>query len=267
MGQVRTIAQGLKILTLQGVAVGEKGFGVPTWEGQLLHVGREGTIVPLVDLVKVGLGVPSAIAEHKGDWLVTVSDFSPLHYLVRVQGNGAYSKIADLSELSGEIGGPFGVAVQGEDYVVTLSTNTIEGLGVLLRVDEKGAISTIASLKGFGNPFGVVVRDSEFVVAQSQGQLLRVDAIGQVSVVVDLKATGLGIPLGIVVRQDDLFVTTSLGWVVKVDRQGKADTIVNLLEARFGIPSGIGLEGADLIVTTNSGYLLRIQLQKSGIAL
>jgi hypothetical protein len=253
------IAQGLNIYTLQGVAVSRDGFGVPTLDGKLLLIGADGAIRSLVDLAKVDLGIPFAIAEQNGDWIVTVSAYSPLHYLVRVKRDGTYHKIADFSKLSGDFGAPFGVVVSGSEYIVTLSTDTVESTGLLLRVTAGGTITTIAPLTEFGNPFGVVVSGGDFVVAQSKGQLVRVSPIGKLSVIVDLKATGFGIPFMIAVQNEDLYVTTNLGLVVKVDRLGKVKVIVDLLKARYGIPSGIGCSGNDLIVTTNSGYLLKIR--------
>jgi hypothetical protein len=252
------IAQGLKIHTLQGVAVRQDGFGVPTLDGQLLLVGADGATRSLIDLARADLGIPFAIVQQSGDWIVTVSAYSPLHYLVRVKRNGTYTKIADLSEICGDFGAPFGVVVNGLDYVVTLSTDTVESTGLLLRVSAGGTIATIATLTEFGNPFGVVMSGGNFVVAQSKGQLVRVSPIGKISVIADLNATGFGIPLMIAAQNEDLYVTTTLGLVIKVDRLGKVQPIIDLLKARYGIPSGIACSGNDLIVTTSSGYLLKI---------
>jgi hypothetical protein len=252
------IAQRLNIYTLQGVAVSQDGFGVPTLDGQLLLIGTDGATRSLVDLAKADLGIPFAIAKQNGDWIVTVSAYSPLHCLVRVKRDGTYTKIADFSELSGDFGAPFGVVTNGSEYIVTLSTDTLESTGVLLRVSAGGTIAPIATLTEFGNPFGVVVSGNDFVVAQSKGQLVRVSPTGKSFVMVDLKAAGFGIPFMIAVQNENFYVTTNLGLVVKVDRLGKVKAIVDLLKAQYGIPSGIGCSGKDLIVTTNSGYLLRI---------
>lgn len=230
---------------------------VPTLDGALLKIDAAGTIVPLLDLAAVDLGIPFAIAEHNGDWIVTVSSYTSAHHLVRVRPNGTYTQIADLSDASGEYGAPFGVAVRNDDYLVTLSTDTIEATGVLLKVTASGEISDIANLAG-GNPFGVVVDGCDCVVAQSKGQLVRVSSIGKQSAIVDLKQAGFGIPLGIALQKDDLFVGTNLGLIVRVDRLGNVKIVANLLKARFGIPAGLALSQNNLIATTNSGYLLRI---------
>ncbi|KAM3092974.1 hypothetical protein ACKFKG_20645 [Phormidesmis sp. 146-35] len=255
---IEPIAQGLNIYTLQGVAISRDGFGVPTLDGQLLLIGADGATRSLVDLAKVDLGIPFAIVEQTGDWIVTVSAYLPMHYLVRVKRDGTYTKIADFSEIAGDFGAPFGVVANGSEYIVTLSTDTTASTGLLLRVSAGGTIAPIATLTEFGNPFGVVMSGGDFVVAQSKGQLVRVSPIGKLSVIVDLKASGFGIPFMIAVQNEDLYVTTNLGLVVKVDRAGKVKPIVDLLKARYGIPSGIGCSGNDLIVTTNSGYLLKI---------
>ncbi|MGV0026134.1 hypothetical protein [Phormidesmis priestleyi] len=256
---IAPIAQGLNLYTLQGVAVSRDGFGVPTLDGQLLLIGADGATRSLVDLARADLGIPFAIAEQNGDWIVTVSAYSPLHYLVRVKRDGTYAKIADFSKISGDFGAPFGVVVNGSEYIVTLSTDTVESTGLLLRVSAEGTIAPIATLTEFGNPFGVVMSGGDFVVAQSKGQLVRVSPIGKTSVIVDLKAAGFGIPFMIAAQNSNFYVTTNLGLVVKVDRLGKVQPIVDLLKARYGIPSGIGCSDHDLIVTTNSGYLLKIR--------
>lgn len=256
---ISAIAQDLDIYTPQGVAVNRDEFVVPTLDGKLLQVDREGKVSLLTDLAKADLGIPFGIAQDNDDLIVTTSGFVPVHYLVRVKRNGTVSTIADLSDLSGDYGAPFGVAVNNGSYIVTLSTDVVESMGVLLKVEASGTVSKIADLAGFGNPFGVSVSKDEFVVAQSKGQLLRVTRTSKVSVIVDLQKAGFGIPFGVAERQSDWVVTTNLGWVAKIDRAGKVEPIVNLLQARFGVPSGIVASRDELIVTTNSGYLLRIR--------
>ncbi len=254
---ILTIAQGLNLYTLQGVAVSPIGFGVPTLDGEVLQISPMGEIVPLVNLQTLQLGIPFAIAADHADWVVTTSDYFPNHHLVRVSPAGKVTPIADLSELSGDAGAPFGVTVSNGDYIVTLSTDVVEATGLLLRVSATGVITKIAELID-GNPFGVVTMGKDFVVAHSKGQLLRVTPQGEKSLIFDVQRAGFGLPFGVAVWNDNLLVTTNLGWVVTVDRQGKGVAIVDLLKAGFGVPSGIAVSDHGVIVTTNSGYLLKI---------
>ncbi len=254
---ISTIAQGLNLYTLQGVAVSPLGFMVPTLDGEVLKISPQGTIVPLVDLQKLNLGIPFGIATHDSDLIVTTSDYFPNHYLLRVKLNGTVTTIADLSELSGDAGAPFGVAVSDGDYIVTLSTDVVEATGLLLRINAAGATTQIAELTG-GNPFGVVAMGGDFIVAQSKGQLLRVNPKGAKSVIFDVQKAGFGIPFGVAVWNDHLFLTTNLGLIVKVDRSGNGVAIVDLVKSRFGVPSGIVVSDNNLVVTTGSGYLLKI---------
>ncbi len=255
---ISVIAQNLNLYTLQGVAVSPAGFVVPTLDGTLLHISLQGKTITLVDLEKADRGIPFGIATHKTDWIVTTSDYFPNHYLVRVKPDGTVITIADLSELSGDAGAPFGVVVSGDNFIVTLSTDVVEARGLLLQISAAGVVTKIADLNGYGNPFGVAIVGSDFVVAQSKGQLLRVTPSGKTSVIIDLQKAGFGIPFGVAVQNQNIFVTTNSGFVIKVDRSGKGAAIANLLKSRFGIPSGIAVTDDGLVVTTGSGYLLKL---------
>ncbi|MBD2022607.1 hypothetical protein H6F43_20705 [Leptolyngbya sp. FACHB-36] len=257
--QVDTIASKLNIFTLQGVAVTPRGYAVPTLDGTLLQITAQGGRSTLADLQKADLGIPFSVVEQQGSLVLTTSDYLPRHFLVQVSPTGIIRTIADLSDVSGGFGAPFGVAVSGAEYVVTLSPDVTESSGLLIRVKDTGAITEIADVSGFGKPFGVVVQNGEFVVAQQTGHLLRVRPDGKVSPIVDLAKAGFGIPFGVAAREMDLFVTTNTGLVVRV-KDGTPTLVVNLLSQKLGIPSGIAVSGSDLIVTTNSGYLLRVRL-------
>lgn len=255
--RVETIAQGLNTFTLQGVAVTARGYVVPLLDGTLLQITPAGARSSLTNLQQADLGIPFAVVERQGSIIATTSDYLPRHFLVQVSSSGSIQTIADLSEVSGFFGAPFGVALSGTDYIVTLSTDVTESTGLLIRVKPTGTIAEIANLSEYGNPFGVVVQNDEFVVAQQKGHLLRVRPDGKVSVIVDLAKAGFGIPFNVTVLEAELFVTTNTGLVVRI-KDGTPTTIVNLLPQKLGIPSGIAVSGSDLIVTTNSGYLLRL---------
>lgn len=262
--QISVIAQKLNIYTLQSVTVSQNSDSkqnaivVPTLDGQLLKVTPDGNRTTLVDLLKAELGVPFGIDHDGKDMIVTVSAYSPEHYLVRVQPDGKYSTIADLSKLSGVYGAPFGVTVYQNAYWVTHSSDVVEDKSQLLRVNPNGKTTTIADLTPFGNPFGITIYQQDFVIAQSLGALVRVTAKGEANAIVDLKALEFGIPFDVTVWRDRLVATTNAGQVVQVDAAGKVTTIVDLLKQKYGIPSGIAVQGNDLIVTTNSGFLLKI---------
>jgi len=257
MIQIAAIAQKLNIYTLQSVAVSKGNIIVPTLDGQLLKFAPDGKSTSIVSLVQSDLGVPFGIIDQDQDLIVTVSSYLPQHYLLRVKPDGNVETITDLSRRSGLYGAPFGVTVDQGDYLVTLSTDVVDSSSELIRVSSTGEIRAIANLTPFGNPFGLVVQDQSVVVAQSYGQLVRVEK-GEAKAIVDLKALGFGIPFNVTIWRDRLTATTNSGLVVQVDPDGKVRTIVDLAKAKYQIPSGITTLGNDLIVTTNGGFLLRI---------
>lgn len=258
--QVSVIAEKLNIYTLQSVALSQGNYIVPTLDGQLLKVTPQGTQTVLVDLLKADLGVPFGIVDQGNDLIVTVSAYLPQHYLVRVKADGSFATIADLSQMSGLYGAPFGVTVHQNDYLVTHSQDVVDDQGQLLRVKTDGTVSAIADLTKFGNPFGIVVHDRAFIVAQSFGHLVRVSEQGEVASLVNLQDAGFGLPFDVAVWGDRLVATTNTGLVIQVGQDGKVETIVNLQERKFGVPSGIAVNRNELIVTTNGGFLLKIAL-------
>jgi hypothetical protein len=256
---ITVIAKGLNIYTLQGVAIAGDEFIVPNLDGQLLRIQPSGATSILVDLYKAELGIPFGIVENQGSFVVTASDYLPRHYLVRVKLDGTYQEIADLAQKSGFYGAPFGVAVEGKDYIVTVSTDVVSSSSQLIRVTEAGKISKIAELSTFGIPFGVVVSDRGYVVTQEKGQVLRITPEGTITPIVDLAKAGFGTPLGIANGQTHFIVTTNTGQVVQITPEGAVSPLVDLRQAKFGVPSGVVIYQDYLIVTTNSGYLLKIR--------
>lgn len=257
MTQVTVIAQKLNIYTLQSVAVSKGNIIVPMLDGQLLKITPDGKQTPIVNLVQAELGVPFGISDQDQDLIVTVSGYLPQHYLLRVKSDGKVETIADLTQRSGFYGAPFGITVDRGDYIVTLATDVVDSTSELIRVSPTGEISPIVNLTPFGNPFGVVVQNQSIVVAQSRGQLVKVEN-GKAIVIVDLKAQGFGIPFDVTIWRGQLTATTNSGLVIQVDGRGKVTTIADLAKARYQIPSGIATLGEDLIVTTNGGFVLRI---------
>lgn len=259
-GSIETLAQGLNIYTLQGLVSSQNGFVLPTLDGQLLQIGLTGTRSILVDLLKAELGVPFGITTDGKNFVVTVSGYQPVHYLVEVKVDGRFSPIANLSETSGLYGAPFGVTMDRDSYIVTLSTDVTESGSLLVRVSRSGKVETIADLSRFGIPFGVIKDGETFIVAQQQGQLVEVNREGKTAVLIDLVQAGLGIPFNLIKQGTDFLVTTNAGLVVRVSRGSSPAVLVDLLKARLGIPSGIAIQGTKLGITTNSGYLLQIPL-------
>ncbi len=258
MVQIAVIAQKLNIYTLQSVAVSQGNVMVPMLDGQILSVTPDGTSTSIVNLVNSELGVPFGIVDQAQDLIVTASTYLSQHYLLRIKPDGKVETIAELTQSSGFYGAPFGVALDQEDYLVTLSTDVINSAGELVRVSSAGKISPIANLSQFGNPFGLVVQNQSIIVAQSYGQLVRVSLKGEVKEIADFKALGFGLPFNVAVWRDRLVATTNSGLIVQVDAAGKVSPIVDVAKAKYQIPSGIVALGNDLIVTTNGGFLLRI---------
>ncbi len=256
MIEIAVIAQKLNIYTLQSVAVSKGNVIVPTLDGQLLKITPDGKSASIVNLVQSELGVPFGVIDQDQDLIVTVSGYLPQHYLLRIKPDGKVETIADLTQRSGFYGAPFGVTVDRGDYLVTISTDVIESSSELIRVSPDGKISPIANLTPFGNPFGLVVQNQSIVVAQSYGQLVRIEK-GKAKAIVDLKALGFGIPFDVTIWRNQLTATTNSGLVVQVDATGKVSTIVDLAK-KYQIPSGITTLGNDLVVTTNGGFVLRI---------
>ena len=283
-------------MTLQGIAVQQDQFLVPTLDGTVVRVSPNGAAVTLVDLLKANLGVPFAInpahtdgTASEGSVIVTVSSYLPDHYLVRVKPDGTYVKLADLTQVCTDSGAPFGVAADQQGYVVALSTDVVEATAQIVRVNAAGTITQRIKLDEKGNPFGVAVHNGELLVAQSKGLLLRVSQGGKVTKIVDLQQAGFGIPFYLAIQGDRAIVTTNLGWVAAVDLGGNvaalsakgtssegqsatrnlkedatqaAKGIINVGAAKYGIPSGIAVYQNDLIVTTNSGYVLRLSAKE-----
>lgn len=257
--QISVLAKELKHLTLQGLALQQENIVVPTLEGELLRVRKDGSRTEVItNVAQADFGIPFAITTQANDVIVTTSDFLPRHFLLRVKPDGQVSTIADLSQISGDEGAPFDVAVYQNEYIVSHTKTVIDAQGQLVRISADGTITPWVDLSKFGNSFGIAVQGESVVVAQSKGQLIRVNLRGEIAPIIDLNAAGFGLPFFVAVADQDLWVTTNKGLVVRVDQTGKGIAIANVLAEKFGIPSGIGIDGRDAIVSTNSGYVLRL---------
>jgi len=261
------IAQNLNIYTLQGLAISQDTFIVPTLDGVLLQINGKGKQATLVDLLKAELGVPFAIIERNGELVVTVSGYLPVHYLVKVKLDGTFVTLADLSKTSGFYGAPFGITEYQGDYFLTVSTDVVSSASALMRVSSAGEIAKVADLSRYGIPFSVVTRQEQLIVTQEKGHILQFTPAGQITELVNLQTAGLGVPLGITVNQDELIVTTNSGLVVGINAQGVPEAIADLAKAKLGIPSGVVMQKGRIVVTTNQGYLLQIErtpMKKAG---
>lgn len=258
MANFSVIAQKLNLYTPQNLAVIQDDVIVPLLDGQILRMTSQGRSSAIVNLLEADLGVPFGLTAQANDLIVTVSSYSPQHFLLRVKPDGKVETIADLTRQSNFYGAPFGVAVYRDDYWVTLSTDVVEGTSELVRVSRNGDIQTIANLTEFRNPFGLVVQGDAAIVAQSSGHLVRVSAKGEVKAIADLKAAGFGLPFNVALWQDQIVATTNAGFVVTVDQTGNVAMIADVASAKYQIPSGIAAFEKDLIVTTNGGFLLKI---------
>jgi hypothetical protein len=255
--QISVIAKGLALNTLQGLMIQNQAVIVPTVKGKLLRISLTGKQEQIVDFVPSGMGIPFGIAIAGTDLIVTLSDFVPMHSLVRVKPDGTLVKITDLSDASGDSGAPFGVTAYRDQFFVSHTRDVLEDEGQLLRVQTTGEVTRFVGLEG-GNPFGIAVQDQSFVVAMSKGKLLHVSLKGEISTIADLKEKNFGVPFQVAVQGKDLFVTTNSGLVVRVNEKGEVSAIANILEAKYGIPGGIAIANKTLIVATDSGYLLKV---------
>ncbi|MFH7029769.1 MAG: hypothetical protein ACHBN1_31520 [Heteroscytonema crispum UTEX LB 1556] len=254
--KVSIIAQKLKIITLQAVAVSEGNMIVPTLDEHLLQVSQNGDVTTLADVSRYG--IPFGIVENNGNFLVTISALETGDRLLRVTKSGFFYTVADLSSVYGSFGGCFGVAAGDGFYVVAIADDVSTSQGRLIEVQRNGFISTLADMANFGTPFAVTASNDGFIVGCESGNLLRVSLDGAVTPIVNLANAGFGIPFGLVEVDTKLIVTSNSGSLLQVNSDGTISTIINLSDAGLGIPSGVAVWDNAYIVTTNAGNLLRI---------
>lgn len=257
--KVSLIAQGLKIITLQSVAVSNGDIIVPTLDGCLLRISQTGEMVTLADVSRYG--VPFGVVESNGSFLVTISALEMGERLLRVTKSGFFFTLAQLSQVCGSFGGLFGVAAGHGLIVVAIATDISSSQGCLILVQPNGSISTLGDMTSFGTPFAVSVSLESFIVACESGDLLRVSLDGTVKPIVNLVNAGFGIPFGLVEVNTNIFVTTNTGNLLQVNSDRTISTIINFNTVGLGVPSGIAVWDNACIVTTNTGNLLQIALK------
>jgi hypothetical protein len=258
---IQPLASGLNLFTFQGVVMTHGDFVLTTLDSCLVQVSAEGKVKTLADVSKYG--IPAGIAAEQGSYIVAVSAEESGDLLMRITSAGQPTVLADLSDVCGGFGAPFGVAVVKDGYLVAIATDVNDSVGRLIKVDRKGRITTVADLTGYGLPFGVAVDGDTIVVAQETGHLLNISSTGDVSPLVNLVKLGFGIPLGVTLGNQKVIATTNSGLVVQVGTDGVPVVLADITKAQFGIPAGIALRDRQLVVTTNSGYLLQINSDQS----
>ncbi len=258
---VSLVTQGLQIIPFQGVALSDGDIIVPTLDRGLLRVKQNLEVVTLADVS--GYGVPFGIAENNGSFLVTISALEAGDRLLRITKSGFFFTIAQLSQVCGSFGGPFGVAASDDFIVVGTASDVASSQGHLIRLERNGSISTLADMAGFGIPFAVTTSNNGFIVGCSSGDLLRVGWDGEVTPIVNLVSAGKGIPFDVVEVDNLLIVTSNTGNLLQVNLDGTVSTIIDLGARGLGIGSGVAVWNKTYIVTTNTGNLLRIETKEA----
>ncbi|BCL38461.1 hypothetical protein [Nostoc sp. MS1] len=270
---VSTIVSGLKLLTFQGITVIAGDIVIATVEGEILRCDADRNITPWINIFNYG--IPTGIVSYNDGLAVVLSGQESGHFLMRVTPQAQVSLVAELSQIVGEFGAPFGVSVHKyyyPYYIVAASTDVIGSAGLVARVSPSGQVSILTRLPS--SCFGIVgnypdvesnVGDGlhpsvahRIVVTQEDGRLLEVSLSGKVTEIVNLQEIGLGFPSGIACNQDSLAITTSTGWVVLIDSQGKLLPLINLVDVSVGEPTTITSFGNDWVVATKAGDLLRL---------
>lgn len=122
-GSISTLADMTGFGIPFAVTASNNGLTVGCSSGDLLRVGWDGAVTPIVNLVSAGFGIPFDLVEVDSNLIIT----SNTGNLLQVERDGTVSSIIDLSANGLGIGS--GVAVWDRTYIVT--TNT----GNLLRID------------------------------------------------------------------------------------------------------------------------------------
>lgn len=261
--KVSLVTQGLQIIPLQGVAVSDGDIIVPTLDRGLLRVKQNQEVVTLADVSRYG--IPFGIAQNHGSFLVTISALEAGDCLLRVTKSGFFFTIAQLSQVCGSFGGPFGVAASDDFIVVATASDVANSQGRLIRLQRNGSISTLADMGDFGIPFAVTASNNGFIVGCESGDLLRVNSDGAVTPIVNLVSAGFGIPFDLVEVDNLLIVTSNTGNLLQVNYDGTVSTIIDLSANGLGIGSGVAVLDKTYIVTTNTGNLLRIETDAAAI--
>ncbi len=255
------ITSGLKMMTFHEVAVSDGQLIVATLEGDLLKISLDGTVTKWVNLVRYG--IPAGVVNMQGTIAVTLSAQESGHFLMQVSPEGKITETADLSQLAGEFGAPFGIAAHGgyyPYYLVAIVTDVTGSGGLIVRVTPSGKVSQLVQLPS--SPFSIAAAGDRIFVTQEDGNILQISLTGQVEPIANLIEAGLGIPLAITNSipdsQGTCLVTTSMGWLVQILSDGALSPLVNIQEAGFGLPTTLTAINDSYIVATITGNLLRV---------
>jgi hypothetical protein len=258
---LRVLAAGLKLNTLQGLAVVQDSLIVPTMDGEIVRVRRDGAMTVLTNLLEADLGIPFAIApKDANSVVVTTSTYDPLHFLLQVGLDGTVTPIADLSEFNTPYGAPFGVVCAGDDYILAGSQDVINDRGLLYRVTAQGTIAEMVSLVEFGDPLELCLNRQQAIISMRNGDVLQVktDRTKQITMLADLKKLGFGVAFGIVPQNTNYIMTTNTRKIIQVTPMGQVSVLYDLTPRNVGVPAGIAWWRERLVISTDGGLLLEI---------
>ncbi len=228
---------------------------VATLDGDLVQISSDGAIALLANVSR--FGVPTGITSNGEAIEVVLSAQESGHFLVRVVAANKMSVVADLSQLAGEFGAPFGIAAHDgyyPYYLVTISTDVVGSGGLVARVSASGKVSELARLSS--TPFGIVAISDGAIATLEDGQVVKISTAGEVLTIANLVEADLGIPLGITCEQNHYLVTTAKGWLVQIETDGTLTPVINILAEKFGPPTAITCFQDRRIMLTSTGNLL-----------
>lgn len=256
---ISSLATGLNLLTFQGITSDEKNIFVTTIEADILKIALDGSITPWVNLSRYG--IPTGITKLNQMIIVVLSAQETGHYLLQVSPSGKIDIIADLSDLVGEFGSPFGITARNSYYpyyFIAISTDVVSSNGLVARVTTTGKVSIVAKLPV--TPFDIVHIDDHLIVTREDGYLSIINLDGKVTDWVDLKGQNFGNPFGITAVDERIFVTTTTGFVLTVTPDGSIVPLVNIAEIGWGFPTSVTTVEDRAIVATSTGTILAITI-------
>jgi hypothetical protein len=257
---LNVIAENLKLNTLQGIAIVQDSIIVPTMDGEILRVEMDGKISVLTNLLQRDLGIPFAIVANGPDSVVvTTSTYDPLHFLVRVGLDGSVNTLCDLSEFNTPMGAPFGVAIEGQNYLLAGSKDVVTDQGVLYRVTAQGKVEELVSLAEFGDPLELLSQQDQVILSMRTGDVLMVQGKA-ISLLTNLEQLGLGVAFSIALHNEDYILTTNRRKILKINSAtGQVSVLYDLMPNKVGVPAGLAVWRDRLIISTDGGLLLELR--------
>ncbi len=262
------LAADLPLLSFQGVTIDRGDIILATIEADLLRIRPDGTVKRWVNVGRYG--IPTGIANLKGEIAVAISAQESGHFLLTVSPTGEMKTIADLSQASGEFGAPFAVSIhQGHYpyYLVSICTDVLRSGSTILKVTPSGKVTALGTLPA--SAFGLVDAGTGAIVTQDDGMIRQITPAGKVIDIVDVGKAGFGIPFGIAHYQGGYAITTNTDWVVQLAIAPPTDStpaspeytlspLCNCQQAGFPLPTSLVAMDETLIVATGKGNLLRL---------